>query len=122
MDPHAPIREDLPMLAAIIDDNRDAIAALCRKHRVEALWVFGSATSGAWNPETSDVDFLVDLGQYEPGIAMRYLDLADDLEALMGCSIDLVSIGGLRNNPRLRDELERTRMAIYERGDTQAVA
>src|SRR5688500_13308078 len=50
---HEPTRTSTggpPMLAAIIEDNRDAITALCRKHRVEALWVFGSATSGAWNP------------------------------------------------------------------------
>ncbi len=48
------------MLAAIIEDNRDAIAALCRKHRVRALWVFGSATTEAWDPASSDIDFLVD--------------------------------------------------------------
>lgn len=110
------------MLAPIIEDNRAAIAALCRKHRVKALWVFGSAIGDAWKPETSDIDFLVDLGDYEPGIAMRYLELADDLEALVGRPIDLVSIGGLRHNHRLREELERTRVALYERDDAQAVA
>ena len=110
------------MVAPIIKDNRAAIAALCRKHRVKALWVFGSAAGDAWNPETSDVDFLVDLGDYESGIAMRYLDLADDLEALMGRAIDLVSVGGLRHKPRLREELERTRIALYERDDAKAVA
>ena len=110
------------MLAAIIDDNRPAIAALCRKHRVTALWIFGAATTDRWDPETSDIGFLVDLGDYEPGIAMRYLDLADDLEALMGRKIDLVSVGGLRRNHRFREELERTRVALYERDDAQAVA
>jgi uncharacterized protein len=110
------------MVAPIIDDNRDAIAALCRKHRVRALWVFGSASTDQWNPDTSDIDFLVDLGDYEPGIAMRYLDLADDLEKLMGRRIDLISVGGLRYNHRLREELESTRVALYERDDAQAVA
>lgn len=87
------------MVAPIIEDNRDAIVALCRKHRVKALWVFGSATSNSWNPETSDVDFLVDLGDYEPGISMRYLDLADDLEALVGRAIDItVPCGGWRTS------------------------
>ncbi len=110
------------MLAPIIEDNRDAIAALCRKHRVKALWVFGSVTTDHWNPGTSDIDFLVDLGGSEAGIAMRYLDLADDLEGLMGRRIDLVSIGGLRRNHRLRAELERTRVPLYERDDARAVA
>lgn len=110
------------MVAPIIEHNRDAIVALCRKHRVKTLWVFGSATTDSWNPDTSDVDFLVDLGDDEPGIAMRYLDLADDLEALLGRGIDLVSIGGLRHKPRFREELERTRVVLYERDDAQAVA
>lgn len=110
------------MIAEIIEHNRDDIAALCRKHRVRALWVFGSAVTSGWNPETSDVDLLVDLGGYEPGVVDRYLDLADDLEALLGRRVDLVSIGGLRHHSRLRDELDRTRVVLYERSGTPAAA
>lgn len=110
------------MVAAIIEKNKDEIAALCRKHRIHALWVFGSATNDAWNPETSDVDFLVDLGEYEPGVADRYLDLADDLESLLDRPVDLVSIGGLRRKHRLREELERTRVVLYERNRAEATA
>lgn len=102
------------MLAAIIEDNRDAIAALCRKHRVRALWVFGSATTEAWDPASSDIDFLVDLGEYEPGIADRFLDLADDLEALVGRSIDLITVRGLANKPRLEQHINAHRMEVYD--------
>ena len=98
------------------------IAALVRKHRVRALWVFGSAVTGGWDPETSDIDFLVDLGGYEIGVVDRYLDLADDLEALLGRGVDLASVGGLRHHPRLRDELDRTKVLLYERAGTPAVA
>ena len=110
------------MVADIVQQKHDAIAALCRKHRMRALWVFGSATTGAWDPESSDIDFLVDLGDYEPGVANRYLNLADDLEALFGRSVDLITVGGLRNNRRLREELERTRVLLYERDHAEAVA
>jgi predicted nucleotidyltransferase len=110
------------MVADVIEHNKTAITALCRKHRVRALWVFGSAVTDKWNSETSDVDFLVDLGGYEPGVANRYLDLADDLESLLERPVDIISIGGLRNNRRLREELERTRVAIYERDHAQATA
>jgi uncharacterized protein len=102
------------MVAPIINDNRDAIAALCRKHSVKALWVFGSATGDSWNPETSDVDFLVDLGDYEPGIADRYLDLADDLEALVGRGIDLITVRGLANKPRLEKHINAHRVELYD--------
>ncbi len=110
------------MIAEPIERNRDDIVALGRKHRVRALWVFGSAVTGGWDPETSDLDFLVDLGGYEVGVVDRYLDLADDLEALLGRRVDLVSVGGLRHNPRMRDELDRTKVMLYERGRTPAVA
>jgi len=108
------------MVTAIIEEKGDAIVALCRKHRVRALWLFGSAVTDAWDPATSDYDFLVDLGEYEPGVAYRYLDLADDLEALLDRRIDLVSLGGLRHNDRLREEIERTRVPVYERHHAQA--
>ena len=110
------------MIAEIIEHNRDEIVALGRKHRVRALWVFGSVVTGGWDPETSDIDFLVDLGEYEIGVVDRYLNLADDLEALLGRRVDLVSIGGLRYHPRLRDELDRTKVKLYERARTPAVA
>jgi predicted nucleotidyltransferase len=110
------------VVADIIEQKRNGIVALCRKHHVRALWLFGSATKETWNPETSDVDFLVDLGGYEAGVADRYLNLADDLEALMGRRIDLVSTGGLRHNRRLREELERGKIAIYERDHAYATA
>jgi predicted nucleotidyltransferase len=105
-----------------IERKRDDIVALGRKHRVQALWVFGSAATGGWDPEASDVDFLVDLGGYEVGVVDRYLDLADDLEALLGRRVDLVSVGGLRHHRRMREELDRTKVKLYERARTPSVA
>lgn len=82
------------MAVDVTEMKRGEIAALCRKHRLHALWIFGSATTDALDPESSDIDVLVDLGEYEPGVAKRYLDFADDLEALLGRSVDLVTTGG----------------------------
>jgi uncharacterized protein len=110
------------MVAPIIDDNRDAIAALCRKYLVKSLWVFGSATSDAWDPDTSDIDFLVDLGDYEPGIADRFLDLADDLEAVMGRSIDIITVRGLANKPRLEQRINQHRVELYDAGRDRTAA
>lgn len=78
------------------------------------LWVFGSVTSDAWDPETSDVDFLVDLGEYDPDIADRFLDLADDLEAIVGRSIDIITVRGLANKPRMEKRIHAHRVQIYD--------
>jgi predicted nucleotidyltransferase len=109
------------MVAAIIEQTRQEIAALCRTHRVRTLWVFGSATTDGWDPETSDIDFLVDLGEYEAGIADWFLDLADDLESTVGRSIDLVTVAGLAGNPRMERRVHAQRVMLYETDRIRAV-
>ncbi len=50
---------------AVISDNKDKLAELCRRYGVARLEVFGSAGRGTdFDPDSSDVDFLVefDLG------------------------------------------------------------
>ncbi len=64
--------------------NKDAIAALCRKYGIRKLDVFGSATTGAFAPESSDIDFTVDLCEYDHTVAERYLDLIAELEVTLG--------------------------------------
>lgn len=43
-----------------LEGHRQALADLCRKHRVRRLDVFGSAPRGDFNEEASDVDLLVE--------------------------------------------------------------
>lgn len=107
------------MPAPIIEDNRDAIAALCRKHRVKALWVFGSAIGDAWKPETSDIDLLVDLGEYDDQVHRRFFGLQHDLEALTGRPVDLITVNSVEN-PYFREEILETRKQVY--GPTRAQA
>ena len=40
----------------IVTNNRQAIADLCRTYGVYKLDLFGSATTGAFDPQTSDLD------------------------------------------------------------------
>ena len=47
------------MATALVLD-RDAIASLCRAHGVSRLRLFGSAITGQFDPEHSDVDFFVE--------------------------------------------------------------
>ena len=78
----------LPLLAA----KKADIAALCRKHHVRRLDVFGSAARGDFDPIRSDIDFLVEFDRSAPEAMTlhSFLGLKDSLEALLGRQVDLV--------------------------------
>lgn len=93
--------------------KRADIALLCEKYDVESLDLFGSATTDEWRPLDSDLDFVVVFRQdASSGIADRYLGLAEDLEALFGRSVDLITPASIRN-PYFRERVEATRARIY---------
>lgn len=111
------------MVAEIIEQKKDEIAALCREYRIRALWSFGSATTEAFDPERSDLDFLVDLGEHSNDYASRFFSLQRALAKVMQRNVDLVSIGGLGSEDDwFRREIEATRVAIYDAGQDQLVA
>lgn len=95
----------------LITSNRDEIAALCNKHAVIRLDVFGSAANGAFQSETSDLDFIVDLGDYDAHVGDRFLDLADDLEQLFGRHVDLITERSIIN-PYFRRSVDASRETI----------
>lgn len=77
----------------LVEANRHEIREIVRRHRGRSVSVFGSVARGDERP-TSDVDFLVD---FEPGSSLfDLLHVADDLEALLGVPVDVVSAGGLK--------------------------
>ncbi len=98
----------------LIEDNRQAIEALCRKYHVAKLEVFGSAADETMHTARSDVDFLV---EFEPGADLgpwmsAYFDLKDGLQGVLGRPVDLVMVGALRN-PYFIKEVNRTRSLVY---------
>ncbi len=107
---------------AALTENADRIADLCRRYGVARLEVFGSAADDRFQPGRSDFDFLVELDSGAPGSrAMRLIDLAESLEALLGARVELVSPRAIRN-PYFAAEIERTRTPLYDRSAPQAVA
>jgi hypothetical protein len=100
------------MHAAILSRRGD-IQALCRQFGVKRLDLFGSAAEGEFDRSCSDFDFLVDLGEQQPGAyADAYFGLMESLERLLGKPIDLVTEPSL-TNPYLRRNIEGTRRLIY---------
>jgi uncharacterized protein len=98
---------------SLLEQNRPALAELCRRYDVRRLDVFGSAVSDQFNPEQSDLDFLVEFNDYTPdNAADRYFGLLFDLEDLFGRKVDLVSDKSIRN-PFFREAVDRTRVLLY---------
>jgi predicted nucleotidyltransferase len=96
----------------LIDNNRMAIADLCRLHGVRRLEAFGSILRRDFRAE-SDVDILVEFEPAAAGSFQTFLDLKESLEALLGRSVDLLELHAVRNR-RLRHYIEKGRSPIYD--------
>lgn len=105
----------------LIADNKDAIAAICREYRIRKLDLFGSAATGEFDADTSDIDFIVDVGDYERGVSVRFFRFADALESLLGHPIELITEEQIRN-PYFRQSVEEQRTNVYQSGNREAAA
>ena len=107
---------------SLIEQQRDAIRALCQEYGVRRLDVFGSATTGAFDPTTSDLDFVATFADTRsPGYADRYLGFAEALETLFGRPVDVITERSIQN-PYFRQAVEATRQPIYDERDAPAAA
>ncbi|TAK69284.1 MAG: DNA polymerase subunit beta [Betaproteobacteria bacterium] len=100
-------------MPTLIDPQLAEVSALCRRYGVRKLELFGSATTGAFDPQTSDLDFLIEFNpERKDSLFHRYFGLNEDLEALFGCKVDLVMVGALEN-PYFIESVNKTRQAVY---------
>ena len=104
----------------VLDQHREAIAVLCRRFGVRRLELFGSGTSQEFDPQRSDLDFLVDFGaDGDHDLFHRYFGLNEALEELLGRKVDLVMVGAL-SNPFFIESVNKTRQNVYAAEVTQA--
>ena len=97
----------------IIDNNREKLIELCKKYRVAELDLFGSATTGEFDEEKSDIDFLVEFKKtVDQDRFDNFFNFLAELKQLFNRSIDLVEIGGLRN-PYFIEMVNQTKRRIY---------
>ena len=87
-----------PTATEVIFKDRSALAALCRRHRIRRLALFGSTLKGTARPD-SDIDLLV---EFEPGGEPGLLALAR-IEAELGALLD----GNRRIDLRTPNDLSR---------------
>jgi predicted nucleotidyltransferase len=96
-----------------IEEKREEIAELCRKHHVRRLSVFGSAVRDDFNPATSDVDLLVEFDpEIPPNYSKNYFSLQDSMVGLFGRQVDLIRDGVIRNTYRLQS-INEDKVLIY---------
>jgi len=101
----------------VVDDllsrNRESLRELCHAQKVRELEIFGSATTADFNPERSDIDFLVEFHDPDrPGIADRFLGLAEGLERIFQRNVDLVTRRSLKN-PVFIGAINRSKQVVY---------
>ena len=94
-------------LEQLIQENREEIMKLARKHGARRVRVFGSVVRGEAGPE-SDVDFLVEM---EPGRSLLDMGgLLMDLRQALGRNVDVVTERGLK--PRIRERVLKEAVAL----------
>lgn len=92
---------------------RPSIIALCEKHKVKRLFVFGSVLTSRFT-EKSDIDLVVDFDKEVEQVdyVNNFFDLRDALSAIFHREIDLLEDKAIRN-PVLRRNIDRTKSLIY---------
>ena len=98
-----------------IELSREELRALCRRFHVRRLDLFGSAARGDFDPEHSDIDFLVEFDRaHAKALSLKgYFQFKKELEAILGRPVDLIETRELRN-PYLKASIERSREPVFE--------
>ena len=98
----------------LIRKNMAQIIALCEKHKVLQLYVFGSILTDKFNKD-SDVDFTVIFDRNALPLLVygeNYFDFKFALEDLLKRDVDLVEYNAIKN-PYFKEELDETKQLIY---------
>ena len=83
----------------LLDNKRQDIMDVAARYGACNIRVFGSVARGE-DDGNSDIDFLVDM---EPGRSLLDLGgLLVELQELLGCPVDIVTVNGLKERIRSR--------------------
>ncbi len=88
----------------------DEIIQICREFGITRLEVFGSAVTGDFDSERSDLDLLIEFPEdFDYG---HYFVLKERLESLLGREVQMVSREFLRN-PYFIHAVDTTKQLLY---------
>jgi predicted nucleotidyltransferase len=83
----------------LLEKNRTAIIEIAAKYGARNVRLFGSVVRGE-SDQSSDIDLLMEFP--EDMSFFRHIELIDELEALLGCKVDVVSDRGLKKRIKAR--------------------
>ncbi len=96
----------------LIENNIQKIVALCKKYKINKLFVFGSILTNRFNDD-SDVDLVVSFNKEEVSDYFdNYFDFKYALEELFGREVDLLEEQTIKN-PYLKKNVDATKALIY---------
>ncbi|MCE7053377.1 nucleotidyltransferase domain-containing protein [Algoriphagus sp. AGSA1] len=97
----------------LIEHKRKELNAICRRHAVTNIYLFGSAVKGSYKT-SSDLDFAVLLSEKLSPLehGSGFFNLKASLEDLFQREIDLVSYRVVKI-PVFKEELDKTKIELY---------
>ena len=97
-----------------IEEHYESLKRLCEQYHVKRFEVFGSALTGeGFDPENSDLDFLVEFLPLQLGEhADAYFGLLEALQDLFKRHVDLVMPRAIKN-PYFLESINKSRKVIY---------
>lgn len=97
----------------LIQKNRETLTALCSRHGVRRLEIFGSAADVASGAVVNDFDFLVEFQPSSPSAhSNSYFGLLFDLEDTLKQPVDLVELPAV-TNPFFLQSIEPHRQVLF---------
>ncbi|KXK18313.1 MAG: Nucleotidyltransferase domain protein [Armatimonadetes bacterium OLB18] len=108
-----PVDHNPNMTFELVEAQRLPIEELCRRYGVTRLWLFGSAATGRYDPNKSNIDLLVEFGPPAGmSLAAQYFDFWEKFKTLFQREVDLVGRSAIRNPVFLRN-IERQERLLY---------
>jgi predicted nucleotidyltransferase len=96
------------------DELRKRVRPFCEKHAIRRLELFGSAVSGETSPG-SDIDLLVTLAESASVSTAELLEMAGEVEEIVGRPVDFVLRHFLEKSPNrfAREHILATALCLY---------
>ena len=95
-----------------IESKINNLNDLCNKYKVSRLFIFGSASKGDFDPDTSDLDLIVELDNPNPvERGESLINFWTEIEKLFNRKVDLLTEKKIKN-PYLLKEIEKSKLLI----------
>ncbi|SRR5258708_15964766 len=101
-------------LMTLINERRNNFVELCKDHKVNKIYAFGSSITDHFDQNKSDIDVIVELDIRDPlDYGEMLLTFWDKLELFFNRKVDLLTDESIRN-PYLRKSIDSTKKLIYD--------